>query len=247
MARLPRLFADSVPNHLIVRGNNRQDIFRTDGDRVYFHRCLVELSRQSEVRVHAYVLMSNHVHMLATGTAAGSIPLMIQRLGRRYVGYFNYLHGRTGTLWEGRYKSTLVEAERYFLTCQRYIESNPVRAGMVTRARDFRWSSHGHHALGLPDSLVAPHDIYERLGNSPAFRMDAYRTLFETEIDEATLHRIRESLQKGWVLGTPSFCERLRAQGIRRPTPLPLGRPKRPGGATATAGDEDRGINLSGV
>src|SRR4051812_18507564 len=135
MPRLPRFFAEGVPSHVILRGNNRQAVFLTEGDRIFFHRCLAELAQESSVAVHAYVFMTNHVHLLATGALRASISKLMQRLGTRYVGYFNYLHDRTGSLWEGRYKASLVEAERYFLTCQRYIELNPVRAGMVTHPR----------------------------------------------------------------------------------------------------------------
>jgi len=124
--------------HVIVRGNDRQDTFRTEGDRLFFHRCLSDLSREAGVNVHAYVLMTNHVHLLVTGRNAAAVPDLVQRLGRRYVGYFNYLHKRTGTLWEGRYKATLVEADRYFLVCQRYIELNPVRAGIAGNPESFR-------------------------------------------------------------------------------------------------------------
>jgi putative transposase len=211
---------------LIVRGNNRQAIFFSEGDRVYFHRCLAELARSTEVSVHAYVLMTNHVHLLATGARAESIPGLIQRLGRRYVAYFNYLHARTGTLWEGRYKSTLVEAERYFLTCQRYIELNPVRAGMEDHPGAHAWSSYRHAALGVPDDAVSLHWLYDSLGNDLASRRQAYQELFENDIDEETLRRIRDSVQNGWALGSEAFCEGLQAKGGRRSTRLPLGRPR---------------------
>lgn len=141
MARLPRLWISGLPEHLIIRGNNRQAIFRSDGDRVFFHRCLVEISSRCQVDVHAYVLMGNHVHLLATGREADSISRMIQATGRRYVSYFNYLYKRTGTLWEGRFRSSAVQTDRYLLTCQRYIELNPVRAGIVADPMDFPWSS----------------------------------------------------------------------------------------------------------
>jgi putative transposase len=226
MARLPRLFAPGVPSHIIVRGNNRQAVFLGEGDKIYFHRCLAEQSAASDVRVHAYVLMTNHVHLLGTGARPDSVPSLVQRLGRRYVGYFNYLHGRTGTLWEGRYKSTLVEAERYFLTCQRYIELNPVRAGMVDHPGAYAWSSYRHAALGVPDDLVSLHGVYEDLGGDPVSRRKAYLELFENDIDEETLRKIRDSVQAGWVLGSDAFCESLKSRGARRPSRLPLGRPR---------------------
>jgi len=148
----------------------------------------------------------------------------MQRLGRRYVGYFNYLHGRTGTLWEGRYKSTLVEAERYFLACQRYIELNPVRAGMHDHPGAYRWSSYHHAARGAPDDLVSLHEVFQNLGRDPAERRKAYLELFENDIDEETLRKIRDSVQAGWALGSDAFCEKVKNQGGRRPSRLPRGR-----------------------
>jgi len=216
---------DGVPSHVIVRGNNRQDIFITDGDRIQFHRWLAELSEETGLAIHAYVFMSNHVHLLATGRKAKSLPMAIQCLGRRYVGYFNHMHGRTGTLWEGRYKASLVESERYLLTCHRYIELNPVRAGMVSHPSQHPWSSHGRCGLGRPDSLVTPHELYMDLSLDEEQRLANFRALFGEEIDPWTLHRIRDTVQNGWVLGSPSFCRKVAASGGRRPTRLPLGRP----------------------
>jgi putative transposase len=227
MARLPRYFVEGVPMHVIVRGNDRQDTFRTEGDRLFFHRCLSDLSRETGVDVHAYVMMTNHVHLLATGRDSAAVPDLVQRLGRRYVGYFNYLHERTGTLWEGRYKATLVEAERYFLTCQRYIELNPVRAGIVGSPANFPWSSHRRLAWGRSDDVVTPHALYEDLGHDEGSRQLAYRALFEVDLDAETLERIRSTAQKGWVLGDPDFQARVEGRGNRRAAPRPRGRPRK--------------------
>ncbi len=228
MARMPRLFVEGVSSHVIIRGNNRQDVFLADGDRVFFHRNLAELAREASVEVHAYVLMTNHVHLLATGSARSSLPRLMQRLGTRYAGYFNYRHDRTGALWEGRYKCALVETERYFLTCQRYIELNPVRAGMTTHPTRYAWSSYRCHAEDVVDDVVTPHDLVRQLGREPAERRRAYRELFGTDIDAETLALIRDSVQHGWVLGTEAFGESIIARGGRRPTRLPLGRPPKP-------------------
>jgi putative transposase len=223
MARLPRLYAPGVPNHVIVRGNDRQATFRTDGDRLFFHRCLAEQAALHQVGVHAYVMMTNHVHLLATGAGPTSIATLVQSLGRRYVGYYNYLHDRTGTLWEGRYKSTPVESERYLFACQRYIELNPVRAGLVDHPADYPWSSHCHFALGRADDVVSPHELIATLGSDLESQMRAYRRLFEEELDEETLQKIRASVQKGWALGSDVFCGQLKSMGSRRPRPRPRG------------------------
>ena len=168
--------------------------------------------------------MTNHVHLLATAARPTSLPATMQALGRRYVGYFNDLHQRTGTLWEGRYKSTLIETERYFFTCQRYIELNPVRAGIVTSPDQHPWSSYRHYAWQRPDDLVTRHALHLELGRSEEERRVGYIALFDEQIDAGTLRRIRNSVQKGWALGGRAFCADLEAQGARRPAPLPTGR-----------------------
>ena len=226
MARLPRLYLPDTPVHAIVRGNDRQAIFRSDGDRIFFHRCMVENSRRFEVRVHAYVFMTNHVHLLATGARPDSLSRLMQTVGRRYVGYFNYLHRRTGTLWEGRYKSSLVECDRYFLACQRYIEMNPVRAGMVSGPDSFPWSSFAHHTQGRPDDLVTPHALVLALGKGKETRRCAYEALFDTELPLATIVAIRDAVNKGWALGDDDFCKRVETLTGRRASRGKAGRPK---------------------
>ena len=184
------------------------------------------MARECGVDVHAYVLMTNHFHLLATGDSASAIPAMMQRLGRRYVGYFNYLHERTGTLWEGRYKANLVESERYLLACQRYIELNPVRAGMVRHPSEHRWSSYLRNACGIADDLVTVHPLYEGLAFDDESRAAVYQEMFGADMDPETLGKIRDSVQHGWVLGTEEYCQSLAARGNRRPARAPLGRPK---------------------
>ena len=226
MARLPRLWLPGVAQHLIVRGNNRQAIFRSDGDRIFFHRCLVQTSRRFGVQVHAYVLMTNHVHLLASAAEAGAVSSVIQAMGRRYVSYFNYLHERTGTLWEGRFRACLVETERYFLACQRYIELNPVRSAITADADGFEWSSHRHYAWGKADDLVTPHPVYLGLAPDEALRRATYRAFVGCGTSGDEVARIRTSLNKGWPLGGDPFRAWLEEVSGRRLGPQARGRPK---------------------
>jgi putative transposase len=245
MARRQRLYVPGYPAHIVVRGNNRQVVFRSEGDRVYFHRCLVETTRRFGMAVHAYVFMDNHVHILGTGEATDTLSKVVQSVGRRYVSYFNYLHGRTGTLWEGRFHSSLVESERYFRVCHQYVEANPVRAGMAEDPGLFRWSSHGANAFDRADDLVTPHSLYMELGGSELDRRRAYRRLFDLPIDEATLAAIRHAERKGWALGGTEFCERLEALSGRRAMPRKRGRPPRTIGKVA--GREKYPISVIGL
>ena len=169
--------------------------------------------------------MTNHVHFLITPTHENSLPKTFQSLGRRYVQYFNKTHERTGTLWEGRYRATLIESEPYLLTCARYIELNPVRAEMVRHPRDYRWSSYQYHAEGKTNSLLTPHTIYQRLGRTVVERQQAYRALFRHHLSGETLDAIREATNKAWVLGSDKFKGRLAKKLDRRVAPLPRGRP----------------------
>jgi putative transposase len=232
MARLRRLYVPGVPAHIWVRGNNRNAIFRSEGDRVYFHRCLVDVTRRAGVAVHAYVFMTNHIHLLATGERPDSLAKAVQCMGRRYVSYFNYLYERTGTLWEGRFRSCPVETERYFFVCHRYVELNPVRAGMVGDPGLHQWSSYRCNALGGKDDLVTPHSLYMELGPTDPARRNAYRGLFGSGLDEATLAAIRHSGAKGWALGGKEFCEFLEAQAGRPAVRRKGGRPRRSEAAT---------------
>jgi len=157
MARLARLTLPGYPHHVIQRGNNRQPIFATDDDRRLLLQLLETNAKALGVAIHSYVLMDNHFHLLATPRDSTGLPKLMQAVGRRYVRYFNDTHGRTGTLWEGRYKSTLVQAERYLLACMVYIDLNPVRAGIVATAAEFAWSSHRSYVGQGSDRLVTPH------------------------------------------------------------------------------------------
>lgn len=179
MTRLPRPDLAGVPQHVVQRGNNRMPCFLDDDDRQRYLQCL----RQSLIRhgceLHAYVLMSNHVHLLLTPPEKGTVSRLMQMFARNYAGLFNGRHGRTGTLWEGRYKSCVVDTEGYVLTCSRYIELNPVRAWMASDPADYPWSSYCANALGQPDSLITPHAAMLALGNDKETRITAYRALFD--------------------------------------------------------------------
>jgi putative transposase len=227
MARLPRYFVPGQPQHVLQRGNNRTPIFVIEEDYACFLDCLADAILQHGAAVHAYVLMTNHVHLLMTPQDAESLPKILQSVGRRYVQYFNYIYQRTGTLWEGRYKATLIDSDQYFLRCYRYIELNPVRAHMVTMPGEYRWSSYRHHAHGSADTIITDHALYRALGTTDQARQGAYRALFSTDLDDSHLDEIREATNKAWVLGSDRFKEEVTALAQRRARPLPKGRPKK--------------------
>lgn len=226
MPRQPRFFAPDVPLHVIQRGNNRQAIFRAPEDRLRFLHLFRQAIRRHGVSIHAYVLMTNHVHFLLTPSRREGVSDMMQSVGRVYVQWFNGQYRRTGTLWEGRYKATVVEDERYLLTCMRYIELNPVRAKMVKTPGEHPWSSFAANACGEVSGLLESHPVYRALGSSPDDRRGAYRELFRHEIPEAELCAIRDATQNGWALGGAGFCARIDATG-RRASRLPMGRPRK--------------------
>ena len=227
MARLPRFFAKGHPLHIIQRGNNRLPVFAAEPDCLFFLDCLQRAASEHGLAIHAYVLMTNHIHLLATPADEASAPKTLQSVGRRYVQYFNYTHKRTGTLWEGRYRSTVIDAESYLLTCMRYIELNPVRArDLVDHPADYPWSSYRGNAQGADDPLLSPHAIYKRLGRSTEERQSAYRQLFRAQLPKADLEAIREATNKAWALGSERFRAKIEALAGRRATPLPRGRPR---------------------
>lgn len=225
MARLPRLTLPDYPHHIIQRGNNRQRIF---ADRPDFERMLALLAEYAQkfgVAIHAYVLMDNHFHLLATPSTVEALPLMMQALGRSYVRYFNQRHGRTGTLWEGRYRSTLIESERYLLACMVYIDLNPVRAGMVAQPADWPWSSHARYVGLAPDRLVTPHALYWALGNTPFAREAAYAELVQAGISNAQQSALTDATLRGWALGEAGFMAELQKKSPRRVSKVQAGRP----------------------
>ena len=217
MPRLPRFLLPGQPQHVIQRGNDRQTIFRVDKDYHFYLKKLTEAAEKHQCDIHAYVLMTNHVHLLVTPHKNNSIGKMMQSLGRCYVQYFNNCYHRTGTLWEGRYKATLIDTEQYLLTCMRYIELNPVRADqMVDHPSKYPWSSYRYNALGQQNHLLTPHREYKRLGASDADRQAGYRQLFRGLIPQMTLKAIREATNKAWVLGSDRFKEQMK-QELNRP------------------------------
>ncbi|MBK9130245.1 MAG: transposase [Gammaproteobacteria bacterium] len=223
MARLTRICLPGLPLHIIQRGNNRQRCFASEADYAAYAHWLEEYSRKCVVAIHAWVFMTNHVHLLVTpGTEHGVSDLM-QMLGRRYVRYFNHVNLRTGTLWEGRFKSCVVDADEYLLICQRYIESNPVRAGMVSAPEDYAWSSYRAHGFGCPTRLWSPHQLYQDLGKTPRERMAAYRAMFAGHLGDDRLHDIRQATNQGMVLGTNRFKKTVEDLAGRRVSLLKRG------------------------
>ncbi len=194
MARSPRQFVPGYPSHITHRGNNRQRIFHCERDYRFFWRCIKEATGECGVGVNAYVLMTNHVHLLMTPLAdPAAISRAMHSASRRYAGYFNGRYERTGTLWEGRFHASLVTHDRYLFTCHRYIDLNPVRAGLAAAPEMYPWSSHRVHAFGEINPLVAPHPALSALGkDEPAVRA-AYRALLSLPLDGAELEEIRKA------------------------------------------------------
>ena len=225
MARLPRYFVPNQPQHIVQRGNNRTPTFATEDDYDFYLECLRNAAHQCGCAIHTYVLMTNHVHILATPQHQDSLPQMWQHLGRRYVWFFNKTYQRTGTLWEGRYKATVIDSDQHLLRCYRYIELNPVRAGLVADPGHYPWSSYRRHALGTDDTLVTDHALYLELGATPEARQAAYRALFASTLSEPWLTAIRHATHHGWAFGNDRFKAAIEALAQRRASPLPPGRP----------------------
>lgn len=223
MPRLPRLNLPGVPQHIVQRGNNRQVCFFIEEDYSIYLDKLEDYAKKYQVDVHAFVLMTNHVHLLMTPHKGDGVSRLIQSLGRYYVRYINQTHKRTGTLWEGRYKSTLVDADNYFLLVSRYIELNPVRANMVEHPAEYPWNSYRGNALGKSIELLTPHPAYLALGAEQSERLNHYQALFKHEIPEKTEKEIREATNKAWVLGNERFKQQIEIQTGRRASPMQRG------------------------
>lgn len=227
MARLPRFVLPGHPQHIIIRGNNREAVFNADEDYRFFLDKLCDAAKKHQCEIHAYVLMTNHIHLLATPHAENGISKMMQMLGRYYVQYYNYTNKRSGTLWEGRYKASLIDSEAYALLCYRYIELNPVRADMVKHPSEYPWSSYRANALGVADvltpNLITPHQMYYALGQDELTRQARYRDLFIGQIDEISLSQMREATNKAWVLGSDHFKQKIAVQLNRRTDKLGKG------------------------
>ncbi len=209
MARKPRIVVAGQPLHVIQRGNDRQAVFYADEDYQHYLDDLNTASQQHGCQIHAYVLMTNHVHLLITPTAEDSASRMMQTLGRRYVRYINTEYRRTGTLWEGRFKSALIDSEQYLLTCSRYIELNPVRANLVATPEQYRWSSFAHNALGRKDNLIQCHEVYRQLGMNDATRCSAYRPLFDAHIGLTQINQIRRGTETNDLVGSDKFRQEI--------------------------------------
>ncbi|MBV2130587.1 transposase [Arsukibacterium indicum] len=222
MARQPRYRIPGLAQHVVQRGNNKQACFYHDDDyRVYLDR-LKLYAEQYGVKIHAFILMTNHVHLLLTPEAENSVSLFIQALGRFYVQYVNKRYDRSGTLWEGRYRATLVDTDNYYLAVSRYIELNPVRALMVDHPAAYPWSSFHANGLGKPIQLWQPHQTYMALGETAEQRQKAYCELFSQDFSAKALAEIRYATQKGWVLGSERFKQQIAKQTSRPVSPRRL-------------------------
>ncbi len=226
MPRQPRDFVPDLPQHVVIRGVDRQATFFAPDDYTLFREALSRNARRYSCPIHAYVLMTNHVHLLLTPQDARSLPLLMQGMGRDYVQRINRRYGRTGTLWQGRYKASLVQTDLYLLCCQRYIELNPVRAGMVADPGQYPYSSYRHHALGKHDDLVQSHERCQSLGNTPAARKAGYRKLFEDALDRPLIDTIRSVTNACQVLGNDRFIYQIEKMLERRVRAGKPGRPK---------------------
>lgn len=223
MPRLPRYFVDGQPQHVIQRGNNRADVFAEEADRRRYLDLLEAAAAAHGTAIHAYVLMTNHIHLLVTPATEHSLPQTLKAVAGPYAQYFNTRYGRTGTLWDGRYRATLVDSEAYLLACMRYIELNPVRAGMVADPAAYPWSSYRVNGAGGADPLVRPHGLYLGLGEDDIGRRSAYRAVFRDHVELAELEAIRAATNKAWALGDDRFRQRMAALGGRRAAPTRRG------------------------
>lgn len=216
MARLPRLYIQGCAQHIIQRGNNRDVCFYRDADYAFYVQKLEEAAKRFSVAIHAYVLMTNHVHILLTPADKNGVSSMMQMLGRNYVRYINITYSRSGTLWEGRYKSSLVDSDHYFLTVSRYIELNPVRAKMVAHPGEYCWSSYRSNGMGVEIKLLSPHTQYLALGDTKSSRLMAYRGIVESGVSTDDINEIRICSNKEWVIGSEKFRQQIKAANDRR-------------------------------
>ena len=226
MARKPRFQLAGIPQHIVQRGNNREPCFFSEDDYFRYLDDLKEAAEKNHIAIHAYVLMTNHVHILATPGKSFGLSHMMQDLGRKYVRYINHTYRRTGTLWEGRYKASLVDSEQYLLTCMRYIELNPVRAVMVSHPGEYQWSSYSCNAWGDQNNTITPHPLYLELDQYTDSRQHAYRELFKVHLDSSQVHAVREALNRELVLGRDDFKAKIEQMTKRQTKPGIIGRPR---------------------
>lgn len=225
MPRQPRYFIPHMPQHVIQRGVDSQAVFFRADDYTLYLESLQTAARRYKCSIHAYVLMTNHTHLLLTPDTERSLPLLMQAMGRDYVQRLNRHYGRTGTLWEGRYKASLIQDDLYLLTCHRYIEMNPVRAGIVRIPGRYPYSSYHHNAVGKPDALLTAHSVYHSLANTRKGRLAAYRSMFADEISPDLLKTVRDTLNACQILGNDKFKDQIEAMLGRSVRPGKAGRP----------------------
>ncbi len=228
MPRRARITLPNVPTHLIQRGNNRQPCFFADEDYRRYLDWLAEYAGKTDCRIHAYVLMTNHVHLLLSSDRTDACSGLMKSLGQRYVQYVNRVYRRSGTLWEGRFRSCPVQEEAYLLGCQRYIELNPVRANMVEHPAEYRWSSYRANAQGEVERLVRPHPLYTTLGGDADSRQAAYRELFRYELEPGMVDEIRRATNGNFALGNERFAAQVAEMIGRCASPGQSGRPRKP-------------------
>lgn len=226
MPRKPRFFVAGLPNHIIQRGINKSAVFFEEEDYRYYKQVLNETSDSSGVKIHAYVLMTNHIHLLATADSTSGISVMMQKIGRFYVPYINHKYGQSGTLWDGRFKSSLVDSDHYVLACMRYIEMNPVRASMVNSPQEYKWSSYLCNALGCYDPLITVADSYLGLASNKQKRNSVYTGLFLEHLDDKTIKNIRNCTQTGTPLGSSKFITQIEKKLGKKIGYNKRGRPK---------------------
>lgn len=227
MPRKPRFYLPNIPVHIVQRGHSRKPVFFETADYQAYLYWLKEASVRYECRIHAYVLMTNHIHILSTPKNINSISLMMQYLGMQYVPYINYNYGTSGSIWEGRYKANMIQDEEYLLTCMRYIELNPVRANMVRSSGAYPWSSYRANGEGKTDILTQPHHLYHSLGKTLKQRLETYTSLFKAHIEESDLDSIRSSWQSGTPLGNDYFKQKVEAKLQCKVGQTRRGRPKK--------------------
>ena len=227
MPRKGRMYAEGIPCHVIQRGNNRQVCFYAEEDYQCYLEFLGEACARYKVKLHAYVLMTNHVHMPLTPEDAAGVSTVMQSLGRRYVQYINKTYRRSGTLWEGRHKASLVDAAQYLLACHRYIEMNPVAAGMVEHPADYRWSSYSANAGYKHSKFISPHDVYTGLADGLENRTKKYRELFSSALPKDMLHQIRAAAEFSVPLGNSRFKAEVEEMLGRKVGYAKRGRPAR--------------------
>jgi len=225
MPRRPRIFVPGSPVHIIQRGNNRGQVFFGARDALMYLEWLKEASGEHGLAVHAYVLMTNHIHMLVTPETVHALPRAMRDLSWRYSRHVNLTQSRTGSLWEGRYRASVIEAEDYFFACSRYIELNPVRAGLAQTPAAYRWSSYRANAENKDDPVITRHSVYESLGGTPEARTAAYRGLFDGMLTDTQLGAIRDAVNGGWPLGAAPFMASVSRHAGRPITQRKRGRP----------------------